>query len=246
MAEHEHEGHRERLRGKILADACCEHEYLEMFLCYAIPRRNTNDLAHRLLSTFGCLPKVLSAPLEEIRSVKGIGDNTAALLRCMGKFCEDYANVFQCANTLPKRYERASFLSFINENYARLEKEVLDAYLMDASGKIFRRERFTSQQNRFVQVDTEAFSALLTGARPSGVILVHNHPCGEPEPSAQDDFTTRRCVDLCRLQNVILCNHLIYAPRGIYDYYGSGRLPRISESAVIGDGKRNKETGGEI
>lgn len=227
MSGYEHKGHRERLRGKILADACCEHEYLEMFLCYAIPRRNTNDIAHRLLSKFGCLPNVLSASIEELQSVDGVGDGAAALLKCMGKFCEDYTGLFQASNALPETYGRDKFLAFINQTYVNLDKEVFDVYLMDSNGKIFRRERFSSGRETKVWVDSEAFAALLVKTRPSGVILVHNHPFGEPEPSALDDQTTKQCAQICSIQNVVLCNHFIYANRGIYDYYGSGKLAQV-------------------
>lgn len=244
MSGNEHKGHRERLREKILADACCEHEYLEMFLCYAIPRRNTNDLAHRLLSKFGCLPNVLSAPIEELQSVDGVGDGAAALLKCMGKLCEDYTNLFQASNALPKTYERDKFLAFINQTYVNLDKEVLDVYLMDSNSRIFRRERFSSGRETKVWIDAEALASLLVKTRPSGVILVHNHPFGEPEPSALDDQTTKQCAQICRMQNVVFCNHFIYANRGIYDYYGSGKLKSICRLSA-GSGMENAREKGE-
>ena len=232
MSKDEHKGHRERLRAKILADACCEHEYLEMFLCYAIPRRNTNDIAHRLLSKFGCLPNVLSAPIEELQSVEGVGDGAAVLLKCMGKFCEDYTGLFQAANAMPETYERDKFLAFINQTYVHLDKEVLDVYLMDSNSRIFRRERFASGRETRVWVDVEAFASLLVKTRPSGVILVHNHPFGEPDPSGLDDQTTKQCAQMCAMQNVVFCNHFIYANRGIYDYYGSGKLAKVKRVAT--------------
>ena len=246
MLQSEHKGHRERLRGKVLLDACCEHEYLEMFLCYAIPRRNTNDIAHRLLSKFGSLPKVLSAPIEELQSVEGVGDSAAVLLKCMGKFCEDYTGLFQTANALPDAYERDKFLSFINQTYVHFDKEVLDVYLMDSNSKIFRRERFTSQRETKVWIEAEAFASLLVKARPSGVILVHNHPSGEPEPSALDDQTTRQCAEICDMQNVVFCNHFIYAGRGIYDYYGSGKLKKANRLTVQSWLESIKKKGGTV
>lgn len=235
MSGNEHKGHRERLRLKVLSDACCEHEYLEMFLCYAIPRRNTNDIAHRLLSAFGCLPKVLSAPIEELQTIEGVGETAAALLKCMGKFCEDYMGLFQGSNALPETSERVPFLSFINRTYAELDKEVLDVYLMDAESKIFRRERFSCGRESAVQISAESFTSLLVKTRPSGVILVHNHPFGGPEPSEQDDKTTNQCAWICSAHNVVLCNHYIYAKRGIYDYYGSGKLRLIGKTSIDGN-----------
>lgn len=234
MSECEHKGHRQRLRQRVLTGLCCEHEYLEMLLCYAIPRRNTNDLAHRLLAAFGSLPAVLSASAEQLQVVKGVGDEAAALLCCVGKCCKDYAATATKTNGLPEIYERRSFTSFIPSRYQDLQMEVFDVYLMDATGKIFRHERFASKQIGAVYVNTEEFAALLVAAQPSGVVIVHNHPFGLPEPSEKDDQTTRLCGDICKLQNVLLCNHFIYAPKGVYDYYGSGKLAQLLRAGIGG------------
>ena len=78
-----HQGHRERMKQRFLKeglDGFADHEVLELLLFYAIPQRDTNDLAHRLIDRFGSLDAVLDAPREELLSVKGVGENTATLL----------------------------------------------------------------------------------------------------------------------------------------------------------------------
>ncbi len=78
-----HQGHRARQRKKLLENgprAFADHELLEMLLYYAIPRRDTNELAHRLLERFGSLQGVFSAPVEELSTVEGVGENAAVLL----------------------------------------------------------------------------------------------------------------------------------------------------------------------
>ena len=66
----EHSGHRHRLIQKLDSGSLCEHEYLEMLLFNAVPRRNTNDIAHRLLARFGNIRDVLGAPLEQLQQVE--------------------------------------------------------------------------------------------------------------------------------------------------------------------------------
>lgn len=78
-----HDGHRERLRARFAEhglESFNELNALELLLCYAIPRRDTNELAHRLLDAFGSLSGVFQASMQELTSIPGIGENAAALI----------------------------------------------------------------------------------------------------------------------------------------------------------------------
>ena len=82
-----HDGHRQRKRQQFLShgpESMADHELLELALFYAIPRRDTNETAHRLLDQFGSLDRVLSAPEQELEKVEGVGQGAAVLLRLMG------------------------------------------------------------------------------------------------------------------------------------------------------------------
>ena len=79
----EHAGHRQRMRERFLTgglEGFADHEVLELMLFYAIPQRNVNPLAHRLLDRFGTLHAVLEAPVEELMKVEGVGQYAALLL----------------------------------------------------------------------------------------------------------------------------------------------------------------------
>ena len=79
-----HDGHRQRKRQQFLShgpESMADHELLELALFYAIPRRDTNETAHRLLDQFGSLDRVLSAPEQELEKVEGVGQGAAVLLR---------------------------------------------------------------------------------------------------------------------------------------------------------------------
>ena len=78
-----HDGHREKMRARFLAaglDAFADHEALELLLYYAIPRRDTNPIAHTLMERYGSLSAVLEAPAEDLRKVEGIGETRATAL----------------------------------------------------------------------------------------------------------------------------------------------------------------------
>lgn len=91
--EHTHEGHRQRMRERVLAngpESLKPHELVEFLLFYAIPRRNLNPLAHQLLDHFGTLQSLFSATKEELMQVDGVSESTAELLRLMGAAVLEY------------------------------------------------------------------------------------------------------------------------------------------------------------
>lgn len=90
-----HGGHRERLRKRYLdfgAESFHEHELLELILFYGIPRKNTNEIAHQLISEFGDIAGVLKTPSEELTKVDGIGDSAALFLKLLNDICNEYDN----------------------------------------------------------------------------------------------------------------------------------------------------------
>lgn len=105
-----HAGHRERLRQRLIrfgADSLFDHELLELVLFYAMPRRNTNEIAHDLIEKFGDLKGVLSAPVEEMKKVKGIGDAAAAFIGFIRQMSEEYGSAVP-AREITASYENIS------------------------------------------------------------------------------------------------------------------------------------------
>jgi DNA repair protein RadC len=86
----DHSGHRKRIIAKLDKNVLLEHELLEIFLFNAIPRRNTNDIAHRLLARFKSIRGVLDASVAELKTVEGVGENVAAYLVTAGAFFKKY------------------------------------------------------------------------------------------------------------------------------------------------------------
>ena len=223
---HEHYGHRQRLIEKLNGDLLQDHELLEILLFNALSRKNTNDLAHRLISEFGSLSAVLAASVDELCRVKGVGRSIAAYISVNGKILE---RTTSRNFGYQGEFEAKKFLSYVNVSYAKERAELIDVYLLDETNRVMYRRRFTREATGAVEFSPEELTRLFVRHEPAGVVLVHNHPCGEPIASAADDDTTRKCQMLCSFHNVMLCDHFIYAPRGVYSYYLSGKLQEISE-----------------
>lgn len=226
-----HDGHRKRLIEKLSQGALLEHELLEALLFNAIPRRNTNDIAHRLLSTFGSIENVFNATVEDLKTVDGVGESVAAYLFCIGAFYKRMAEN-ERTRSAPKKWERVEFQNYVQKAYAGLHREVMDVYLLNPNCEIIYKKRFTDENAESVCINPAEFSKLFFNKNVGGLVMVHNHPNGIAEPSKQDDVSTFRCRQICGFHNVMLCDHIIYAPNGVYSYYFSGRLKRIENECL--------------
>ena len=226
-----HAGHRQRVYEKMQRDALADHEWLEALLYNAVPRRNTNELAHALLKRFGSVQGVLSATMDELQSVDGVGASVASYLHCIGHFYNQYKKNDE--SWFYDVFSVESFLPFVKKRYSAFPYEVLDIYLLDADGRLLAREGFSVESIRTVQVLPEEITAFLLTKGAHGVVMVHNHPRGGAKPSENDDGVTKNLQMLCSIHNRLLCDHIIYAVDGIYSYYLSGRLQEISEKFSI-------------
>ena len=110
-----HSGHRQRLLDKIEQGNVCEHEYLEALLFTALPRKNTNDIAHRLLAEFGDIENVLSAPISALQKVEGVGRNVASFLHIVGLCVKGVSKKRE--DTFPESYNPKSFFPFLKARY---------------------------------------------------------------------------------------------------------------------------------
>lgn len=232
MEKKVHDGHRQRMYEKMKMNALLEHEWLEVLLFGMQPRRNTNEVAHRLLRRFGTVEEMLSAPLEELQTVEGVGLQIASHLKCIEHFYKYYKK--DTSEDFEEAYDPQKFISFINGlSYAELEYEVVDMFLLDGDGFVIKKRGFTTENISRVEVEPELLSmfCLTEGAR--GVVMVHNHPSGVALPSKEDDFMTKNMQVMCSMHNLLFCDHIICAKNGVYSYYISKRLTEISKNYSI-------------
>ena len=224
-----HAGHRQRMFAKLNRGNLCEHELLETLLFFAIPRLNTNDLAHRLLRKFGTIANVLNATADELKEVKGMGDNSAAFLQCVGTFLTEYGDSLQ--RVIPKEYHLCEFLSFVQREYAAMDKEVADIYLLRDNAEIFMRRRFEGGEQK-VDFPIKWLQKILVECQPTGLVVVHNHPSGVAKPSIEDRIAVEKCQAACLAADVLLCDFCVSAKDGVYSFYQSGEMTGIAKDCI--------------
>jgi DNA repair protein RadC len=228
----EHSGHRHRICERLKNGGVFEHELLEILLFNAIPRRNTNDIAHRLLARFGTIGEIFNADMDELQTVAGVGESVAAYLHVVGRFYESYAEERnEGVTVLPVSFEAMEFSQFVKASYENRKTETLDFYLLDKGGKIFGLRKFSGMKN-FVEIEPESFTNMLIKDKPAGLIAVHNHPNGSAKPSKADDELTAKCVMMCSFHNILFCDHIVYGSGEVFSYYQSGQLGGISKNCT--------------
>ena len=218
-----HQGHRARQRKKLLENgprAFADHELLEMLLYYAIPRRDTNELAHRLLERFGSLQGVFSAPVEELSTVEGVGENAAVLLNLVPQIW------LWSLQGAPERILNS--VDKCGEYFAELlsgsRREMLWQVCLDGKGKLLSCRCITkgTVTSSPLQVRQVVENALYSGA--DSVLLAHNHPSGVALPSQADVVVTRQVREALAPLGIVLRDHIIVADRDYVSMAESGLL----------------------
>ena len=204
-----HNGHRDRLRKKYRdkgLDYFEDHEILEMLLYYAVPRRDTNPLAHELLDHFGSLSSIFDANYSALKKF-GLSDNIATFL----KFIPDVTRVYlEDKKTLRSQHVYPeTFCSFFRNKFVGRTKETLYALLLDMEYRVLFCGILStgSISSTDVPVKTLVEWCLLYDAQ--NVVISHNHPHTFSMPSQSDIETTKELRAALANINVDLVDHII-------------------------------------
>ena len=221
-----HDGHREKMRRRFQEtglEGFADHEALELLLYYAIPRRDTNELAHRLLTRYGSLSALLQAPIEDLRRVEGVGESAAVLLKLVPAFVYK-AQRSAGQETVLNSTEKAG--RYLLTCFAGERNEVIYQLCLDRKGKLLARKRLSEGGSAAAELNIRRLveNALLSSA--SAVILSHNHPSGIAPPSREDYATTQQAQDALRTIGVELLDHIIVAEDDYVSLADSGILRR--------------------
>lgn len=239
-----HEGHRSRMYEKLKnGDNLYEHELLEILLFNAFPRKNTNPVAHALLKTFGTINGVLSAEVEELCTVEGVGESVALYLKCIGMCVLKQDKPKSAPVAVLKSYE--DFQNFVKLRFRGKTEEVLELYCLEKNGQVKKIFTYSTNETSQVEVDTDRVSKAITTVKPYGMLIAHNHLSGSSKPSANDDNFTASVQLLCSINNVNLHDHCIYAgDNNTYSYFLSGKIDEIkrnfSYEKLVALAKNNK------
>lgn len=211
MSKGIHDGHRNRMRERFWVsgfNAFQPHEILEMLLFYAIPRRNTSEIAHRLMNHFGSLSAVLDAPMQELVRIEGISRNAATLITMIAPLFREYTN-----DKFPKKPQLLTtterLKNVILPLLDNLPNEAVALVCMDGKFKHLDSSIIAHGSVSAVDINTRLIlqRALLFNA--SVVVLAHNHPSGLPNPSHADVAATLKINHALSMAEIRIWDHII-------------------------------------
>jgi len=219
MSDNLNKGHRERMRARLKKggmEAMADHEVIELLLYYAIPRRDTNKLAHRIMREFGSLYAIFEADVTEIQKRCGLSENTATLLSMMAPLARRY--------DMSKWGRRISFASTKSlADYVKslfIGQTVECFYLLCLDNRMSLKattELTRGTLDRAELYPREIMKAVMV-SDASHVVLTHNHPSGSLDISEADIETTRRLVSMLADVEVGVVDHIICGGKGFVSF----------------------------
>ena len=210
-----HLGHRERLRERaaLAMGALPDYELLELFLFRSIPRGDVKPLAKQLLARFGSLAGVLGATPQELTGVKGVGEALALDLKLLHEVSVRTARE-QVARR-PVISSWSALLAYVKTALAHETREQFRVLFLDRKNQLIADETMGRGTVDHAPVYPREVMRRALELAASAVILVHNHPSGDPTPSSADVDMTRQVVEAGRALRISVHDHLIAGRDGV-------------------------------
>lgn len=217
--------HRKRLRARFTKsgpDSLPDYELLELVLFRSIPRQDVKPLAHRLLKHFGDINRVFTAPAERLREVDGVGD--AIILDL--KVIEAAANRLSQARVLQRSVISSwdDLIAYCTSTMAHRETEQFRILFLDTKNTLIADEEQAQGTVDHVPVYPREVVRRALALNATALILVHNHPSGDPTPSEADVTMTLKIEEAAGTMGIRLHDHLIIGHQGYVSFRSEGYL----------------------
>ena len=207
-----HDGHRDRMRRQLKTsgmDSLSDVQVLEMLLYYAAPRGDTNPTAHALLSRFGTLDSVFSAPESELKKVSGVGDAAAQLIRLVPQVAR------RCLMSRSAQIEILDTTSkcgqYLLPYFHGESEEVVYLLCLDATCTALDCVLIHRGGVNVASIAARKVVKAALDANATSVVLAHNHPSGLALPSPEDRQTTLVLKAALEAVGIVLADHIIVA-----------------------------------
>lgn len=217
--------HRQRLRSRFVhggAAAIPDYEMLELVLFRAIPRRDVKPLARELLDWFGDFNRVITAPAARLRDIKGVGEAVIVELKIVEAAAQRLARAKVLQRHIVSSWD--ALLDYCHTTMAHLEMEQFRVLYLDRKNILIADEEQAKGTVDHVPVYPREVAKRALELNASAIILVHNHPSGDPSPSRSDIDMTRQVAAACDALGLTLHDHLIIGKSRELSFRSEGHL----------------------
>ena len=204
------EGHRQRLRARLLTagpDSVADHELLELVLFLALPRRDTKPIARVLLARFGSFANIIAAPLAELRGVDGMGEAGAAALKTVHAAALRLMRAELASGPVLSNWDH--LMGYLTAVLARERVEQFRILFLDNRNRLLADEVQARGTVNHTPVYPREVAKRALDLHAVALILVHNHPSGDPTPSRADIEMTREVTAALATLGVAVHDHII-------------------------------------
>ena len=228
MKKQVHDGHRERMRDRIRKSGLStlqEHEMLEYLLYAFVPRKDTNEIAHALIDRFGSFSGVLNADENRLCEVAGMTANAALFLCNLPDVFRAYIDDLEKAK--PSLKGRGVARTFMGNRLYGVKEEQLHVAALDAHDNLICCRCVANGSGDMVELNVRAVVDFALKNKASRILVAHNHPSKNVQPSQKDVEMTRELYITLSSVGVELQDHLIFCDSEYYSFEEQGKMEKI-------------------
>ena len=225
LGQPHYHGHRERLRRRFLAtwpDGLPDYELLELVLFNAVPRIDVKPLAKKLLEVFGSLNAVVAAPEQRLRRIAGVDDKVIVQLRLVAALAGRMAQTELKGRCVLSSW--TAVLDYCRTTMAYRDREQFRVLYLDNANHLIEDVLFAEGTVNHTPVYPREVVARGLAVNAVSLILIHNHPSGNPAPSDADIVMTRKIRDACDAVSLRLLDHIIVGKGSESSFQALGHL----------------------
>lgn len=223
-----HTFHRKRLKSRFLKDGLSsfeEHQVLELILFYALPRKDTNPIAHKLLEKFGSLAGVFNAPLIELLKIDGVGENAAIFLKMQHDLLLKYQSSYHDKKINLSSHKAC--VDFIKEKMRYLNHEEFHIICLDSSLKLIKYLPMFKGSVNATSINLRELTTNILQLDSSAIVIAHNHPSGVAYPSQEDLQITEVLLTALKYQDIELLDHIIITTKNYYSMLKENNITEL-------------------
>jgi DNA repair protein RadC len=217
-------GHRQRLRARFLAagpEALADHEVLELLL-FALPRRDTKPLARMLLARFGSFASAIAAPAQDLRAVEGLGEAGVASLKLVHAAALRLLRADILDQPVLGHWDR--LMEYLQAELSRERIEQFRVLFLDNRNRLIADEAQQRGTVNHTPVYPREVAKRALELHATALILVHNHPSGDPTPSGDDLTMTHHIHAAAAALSIVLHDHIVIGNGRLFSFRREGLL----------------------